>query len=447
MASICALALLVAALLVTLGANRRAEAARVDAEQRFDQTRAIARTMLFDAFDEVSKVTGGTKAREILARSGLHYLDALAVDDAAPTDVRAEVVRGYTRLAQVMGSGQSGQLGKLADSNTLLGKAEAVAAPLYAAHPNDPAVIRARADLLIEQSGTNLYNNNKITLAREQAIEVQRLLERFARKEAESARIYATAIQAEADSHGWDNDYSKAREAHLRAERFVAGLPPKLGADREVLKVRSANLRLLAEAHHRLKQEGEAVQAIQRAVSINEALLRAAPDDPGQIRKLAISRWYGAVVHRTNGRNAVAREWIERAVELARSLRARDPNDAGALHLFALTGEVQAQVLADSRRFSDSFAVGADVVAAHRRLVKLSGNTAGARRSMATSLSTLGENQRAGGALGLACTSWREALAVLRGLEHAGSLSEFDRKNGLPELRKLLATHCSGGPA
>jgi serine/threonine-protein kinase len=442
-ASAVVLAVLVAALVLTMLAYGRADAARTEAEQRFAQTRAIAKTMLFDAYSEVSKVPGSTKAREMLARSGLTYLDALAADPAAPVDVKVEVVRGYTRLAQVMGSGQSSQLGRMTDGNALLARSEAIAGPLYAAHPDDVAVVRARADLLIEQSGVNLYNNGKIALARQQAIEVQRLLKPYAATVPDDARIYATAIQAEGDSHGWDDDYAKARAAHLRAEAFLASLSPALARNPGVMKARSANLRLLAEAHHKQKDDASATVAIGRAIAINEALLKAAPSDPGQTRKLALSRWYDAVLHEAAGRFGPAQLSIDRAVALARILRARDPDDAGAMHLFATTGEVQAQVLADRKRFADSFAIGREVVAVFDRLIALSGDAAGARRSKATALQTLGDNQKMGGDLRAACGNWREALTLMQGLAKADSLSVFDRNNGVPALRKRLADDCA----
>ena len=91
---------LVAALTFTLLANARAQVARADAERRFEQTRAIAKSMLFGVYDDVSKVAGATAARQSLAKTGLAYLDALAADPAAPRNVRLEAGQGYLRLAQ-----------------------------------------------------------------------------------------------------------------------------------------------------------------------------------------------------------------------------------------------------------------------------------------------------------------------------------------------------------
>jgi serine/threonine-protein kinase len=144
--------LLVGGLAMTLVANRRAELARMEAEQRFEQTRTIAKTLLFDAFDMVGKTPGGTQTQVLLAKTGLIYLDALAGDRFAPIDVRAEVGRGYTRLSRAVGGGGGSQLGKLAEADVLLRKARTVLVPAYAAAPGERVVAEAYAGMLVESA-------------------------------------------------------------------------------------------------------------------------------------------------------------------------------------------------------------------------------------------------------------------------------------------------------
>lgn len=434
--------LLVAALVVTLVANAQAQAARAEAEARFQQTRHIATTMLFDVYNEVSKVQGATAARQVLARTGLQYLDALTADPDAPLDVRVEAGRGYVRLAQVTGSGQQSQLGKAADANTLLAKAETVLRRAYAEAPEDPKVRRAMADLLIEQAGVNLYNNSEIALARRQTIEVQRLLRPFARTDPDAARIYATAIQAEGDSWGWDGEYARSLEPFRRAEAFISGLAPRLQNDTGVMKAHSAILRLRAEAHHELKDDTSALPAVTEAVAINEALARREPDSPEVLRKLAISLWYRAAVLSAMDRDADAYASVDRAVTITRQMRARDPADRGATGLFAVVGEVRAMVLADLKRFGESYAMADEVLVAHRQIVAQSDNAPGPRRSMAATLKSVGGVYYNGGQYGRACATWDEARGIYRDLDKAGKLTGHDREEALGEMLRWMAGAC-----
>jgi hypothetical protein len=151
-------------------------------------------------FDALSQVPGATKARETLARTALAYLEALAAMHDAPQDVLAEAGRGFVRLAEVTGGGQSASLGRYADANALLARADELLAPAYAANPGDRATAEAFATLRLEQAGTNIYNNNDPDTARAPAEAAERASAPFARTSPEAVRLHATAIQARADS-------------------------------------------------------------------------------------------------------------------------------------------------------------------------------------------------------------------------------------------------------
>jgi len=440
-----ALVLLIGALVLTLAANAREQRARAEAERRFEQTRGIAKAMLFDVYDEVSRTPGSTAARAMLARTAMGYLDTLAGDAQAPAAVKIETARGYLRLAQVTGGGQSSQLGLTRDSDALLARAAAIFAELKAEHGDDPAYRKALAALLVEQAGANLYNNNAADPARRQAIEAQALVRPFAPRDADAAATYALALQAQGDSYGWDDDYGHAQPYFLRAERFIAALPPAIGNDLRVLSVRSGNLRLLAEASHKLKAEDQAVAAIDRAVSINRQLVAGSQGEPALARKLITSLWYRAVLMRTAERDGEAQVSIGEAIALARAAMERDPSDAGAAHLFAITGEVAAQVAADRGDRAGTQAISDQVIAAHRRLVSLSRNAAGPRRSMAAAFRTRGGNFYNLHDYPAACAAWREAVTILAGLDRESALTAIDRANALPELRGFLAQSCDNG--
>lgn len=435
--------ILIAAFGLVLNANHRAQLARADAEARFDQTRAIAKTLLFDVYDEVSAVPGATKARELLARTGVQYLDTLANDKTAPVAVRIEAGQGFVRLSQVVGGGQESSLGRYEDANALLAKGEAVLKAVHDENPGNAEAARAYAAMLIEQSGSNLYNNNETVEARRQAIQAQTLLQPHAADDAKLAASYILAIQAEGDSYGWNDDYLHARDVHVRAETFYAGLKPDLQANTDVLMSRSSNLRLLGESYHKMKQEPEAKAALANAVAVNRQLLKAQPGSPKLVRKLIASLWYSAVVHRTNHRDAEARAAISEAFDMAQAWHQRDLNDNGALQMLALSGEVYAQVLTDQKQYAPSEKVSDSVLAAHRLMVERAGNTPGALRSMSAALVTRGGNFYNAGDYAKACGAWQEAHDIYTGFERRGQLTVTDRDNGYAEMTDFLKKACN----
>jgi len=434
---------LAGALGATLAANVRAEHARHDAESRFQETRAIAKAMLFDVYDEVSQSAGSTQAREVLARTGLTYLDALAANEAAPLDVRLEAGRGYLRLSQVTGGDQAGELARHRDGAALLEQAAEIIAPLHEQHPDNPDVVRAMAQVLLEQAGANLYVSNEIDLARTQAQRAEALITPLAKHDVDSARIFAVAVQAQGDSYGWSDQYALAAPEQRRAIDFLDSLPEALRNELPLMRVRGALLRLLGEALHNMGETGPARATLDAAVANNKAVLDRTPDHAASLRSYAIALWYRAVVHRTNERNTEARASIEEAYRTANIMRARDPNDAGAVRMVAITGEVYAQVLADLGRHRESAQLSDEVIAAHRRLVERSEGSQGARRSLAAALATRGGNFYNGRQYARACEAWREAHAIYRSFEQAGVISEWDRANSYPEMQNFLRDACN----
>jgi eukaryotic-like serine/threonine-protein kinase len=439
-----AILLLIGALVTTLVANNRAETARAEAEARFTQTRAIAKTLLFETFDEISKVPGSTKAREILARTGLSYLNTLAAVKNAPLDLRVETSRGYARLAEVTGSGQESQLGKFDNANTLLMKAETILKPAYAAAPNNSAVRRAWAMLHLGMAETNLINNNRPLVARKQAREVQTLL--VGAHDVEAIQAIIRAIETEGHSHIWMDDYAKGRDVHAKAERFVATLEPALQINARVLAARATNLRQMGEAMHKLKQKDLARATLDRSAALSRAALKADPENPDLARRLISILRYAAVVHRTNYRDPEALAAIVEAVSLARKQRDRDPADVGAMKIFALVAEVQAQIFGDQKKFAKSYALGDEVIATHRQMVALAGNAPGALRSMTAALSTHGGNHYTGGDFVGACRVWRLTLDNWEALDRRGVMTATDRQNGWPEVLNYYTKSCLGGP-
>ena len=438
------LALLLGAVVAVLIAGQQARVAEADSAARFAQTRAVARALLFPVYDAVARVSGSTAAKAELARTGLVYLEAMAASRDAPRDVQVEAGRGFVRLAEVTGGGQAGQLGRYADANALLARADALLTPLHLSQPGDRATALAFAALRLEQANTNLYNNNAADAARGQAHAALLAVQPWAARDAEAAMRAIAALQAIGDSHGWNDDYAGAFPHHARAETLAAALPPALADDERVLAVRSGNLRLLGEAAHKTGRAAIASQSIDTAMAINRRLLTASSDDPQRLRMLTVSLWYAGVMHRTNERLPQARAVSTEAVALARRMVARDDRDAGAQQMLAITAELQAQLMADAGDVAGNAAIAAEMLAAHDRLVALAGDAPGARRSRAASLRTQGTNRwnlkdTVGG-----CRAWRDALATYDALAAEGQLSKIDVNNARPEVARLVQGLCVG---
>ncbi|PYT96590.1 MAG: hypothetical protein DMG38_23270 [Acidobacteria bacterium] len=105
---------LLAALGVTLREARIARAERARAEQRFNDVRKLANSLLFDIHDAIRDLPGSTPARRILIERALQYLDSLAAEAGNDASLMRELATAYERVGEVQGHYLNDNLGDTA---------------------------------------------------------------------------------------------------------------------------------------------------------------------------------------------------------------------------------------------------------------------------------------------------------------------------------------------
>jgi serine/threonine protein kinase len=136
-----AAAMLLVAMLVAGVAVSTLEARR--AERRFEEVRRIAHAVLYDIHDAIRDLPGSLKARELVVKTALQYLDGLAGEDMGDLDLQLELAEAYKRVGDVQGSAYQSSLGHGAEAAVSYGKAKRIADELARRHPDS-----ARANLI-----------------------------------------------------------------------------------------------------------------------------------------------------------------------------------------------------------------------------------------------------------------------------------------------------------
>lgn len=94
---------IVTALVLVEQQSRVAQASRLRAEQRFNDVRQLAHTLIFDLHDAIQNLPGGTPARHQIVRTALQYLDKLSGEAAHDPLLQQEIAAGYARLGDIQG--------------------------------------------------------------------------------------------------------------------------------------------------------------------------------------------------------------------------------------------------------------------------------------------------------------------------------------------------------
>jgi eukaryotic-like serine/threonine-protein kinase len=99
-----------AALAVLTGALVAWQQASV-AHQRFQDVRKLATTFVFDVEDAVRPLPGTTRVRQLIARTGVDYLNSLSRSSARDWDLKRELSSAWLRIGVVQGGQESSNLG------------------------------------------------------------------------------------------------------------------------------------------------------------------------------------------------------------------------------------------------------------------------------------------------------------------------------------------------
>jgi tetratricopeptide (TPR) repeat protein/tRNA A-37 threonylcarbamoyl transferase component Bud32 len=124
------------ALGVSLRETRVAEQQRRVAQQHFNSVRKLANTLLFELHDEMEKVPGSTRTREMLVKTSLEYLDSLYKEAADPT-LQQELGVAYSKVGDIQGRQRASNLGDHQGALRSYARAIGLLEPLLLANPDN----------------------------------------------------------------------------------------------------------------------------------------------------------------------------------------------------------------------------------------------------------------------------------------------------------------------
>jgi eukaryotic-like serine/threonine-protein kinase len=432
--------LLAVALIVTLLANSRAEAARREAEQRFDQVHALSSYMLFELNGQLARVPGNTAARAALAERAQSYLRLLADSPGSPAALRLDTANGLIRLARIQGVPTEPNLG---ERDRAMANLEGAARLLEGVESESPRATTLRGLAEILQSLIVLHGNSEQDRARAllQAGERRLAAAPPAGRDGEwidAVRALRTAQLEFADVAGERPRIPAIIEA-MQRDRAAWPAPMRGG---EAARVDDAQI-----AYYRglLASESDQAEALRQhilAEQAYDALLQARRDDPLLLYRAAWNALDGFAAASQLGREDVSDRLIRRAAAVVDRLALIDDRDDAVRALQANINEGLSQNLRDADQFAPAITLQQRVVALREAAAveQPNGRQLG---NLGFSRMILGIIARDGGNRALACDSWRAALTAFERAKALNQIIGF-HEGFMPGLRRNLG-HCASG--
>jgi eukaryotic-like serine/threonine-protein kinase len=370
---------LLAATAITTRQSIVARREQAKAEQRFNQVRKLANTVLFEYHDGIAKLAGSTPMREKMVKDALEYLDNLSAENSSDADLQRELAAAYQKVGDVQGGSSQSNLGNREDAIVSYRKSLAILESLPSAGQNNSLLVEIAA--VHGKLHQVLWNMSRQEEAEEHAYQALEIREKLVASEPENliyrvalARSYRDfggllASKTNKDGAGAVAYYRKSNElceaiiktdpSNLEA-RAIAGLGyRRLGAEfeltepqtaleyyqkalaltleREKLDSQNAQIQIvLADCYSNIgralmmqKNESGASENFRRAMEIFKTRLELDPNDA--LTKTSISQNYNNVgnLMAQSGKFPEALENYKQSLDMREIYVKEHPNESG----------------------------------------------------------------------------------------------------------------------
>jgi serine/threonine protein kinase len=303
------------------------------AERRFQDVRKLAHTFVFDLHDEVAKLDGSTKVREMMVQTGLQYLDNLAKNAGADLELQKEIAAGYMKIGAAQGYPTQPNLGRMADAMASYRKAgdiyERIARKNSAYLPDLAAYYRSYAGLF--------RFSDQPQRARELYVAAIQTFDRLRARQQLNPEQETLYTRAWCNVGDIDEDQENFQQAWTEFGRCS-----KLAHAQLIRKRDQQSLNMVAESAERVGTAAqelghlrEALQAFDEDETAIRELLAAEPLNPKFQRFLALlyqfrGRVYFSDSYPEYGDPKRALENMNLYLQTAQQMLDRDPNNTAA---------------------------------------------------------------------------------------------------------------------
>jgi tetratricopeptide (TPR) repeat protein len=303
------------------------------ARKRFQDVRKLAHTFVFDLHDEIAKLEGSTRAREIMVRTGLEYLDGLAKNSGGDLELQKEIASGYMKIGDAQGYPTKPNLGRTADAVASYRKAGEIYKRMAA---SDSAYLPDLAEYYRKFAGLVRFSNGS-SQAREIAEDGVETLDRIRAGGAIDSQLemqYAGALCTLGDM---DEDLGRYSQAFQEFSRCgdISRAQVKANESRQSLSALSLAEERIGTAAQEVGMLSTALRAIDDDDALLTRLATLEPRNPDLHRRQALVYQFRSSIYYDErypnlGDPARALDNARRYLAMARAMVQSDPNNTAA---------------------------------------------------------------------------------------------------------------------
>lgn len=302
------------------------------AEKRFDDVRALSRSLIFELHDAVEFVPGAIEAKKKIVAKAIEFLDKLAADPRRDDGLTRELATGYERVAQTLNGALFANQGDAAGANRYFEKALFLMQPLVASSAAAEADVVATARMSM-MHGVSLLEQGRLKEAEVHTRRGWTLRKRLLGLKPDDPD--RNRDMASADGYLANLMYEKGDLAAALAhnEACLARLQAMKAKDSRNVRNRWGVATAWANTASILLSMGDLAESRRRLEHALTLLRELEPDRPNHYSVLTAFGWYHQLLGEIALRQEnlpLAREHMEAARKYRDGLIAKDATDAEA---------------------------------------------------------------------------------------------------------------------
>lgn len=314
---------------------RIARQQRVRAEQRFNDVRKLANSLIFEIHDSIRPLAGATASRRLLLERAVQYLDSLAQESRGDVSLQRELAAAYQRIGLLQGNATDSNLGKTDEGIRSLEKSLGLLESVARANPNDvkDQLSLAHAHRVL----ASILNNSGRPGTREHLEQALAICEQLQSGPQQSAIDHEIAALY-ADLAGYQDDAGDATAAANSMRKSLAMSEALWRANPSDNNLRSAAAVGRVQLGNLLPKLGlrnEALDTNRGGLDLFEEMA-SDPADVRSRRQLAVVLFFRGDIFMMNADTAAALQLFRRALALFEGLEKTD--EANVLYKLDLAG-------------------------------------------------------------------------------------------------------------
>ena len=325
---------LIVGLAATLWQFRTAQAERSRVERRFNDVRALVNNFISELNDELEKVRGNTKARELLVKRTLEYLDNESLEAGGDTALERELATAYIKIGDIQGNSYYQNLGDTTQALESYKKSLKIRLHLVRDNPAN-AEMKSELAHTYESIGDSSYDKGDLNASLEnyqKAVEIVELLSAAAPDDVNTklylAQLY-TGVGDLKDMGGTMSfkdlagSFEQQNKALAIREELFASDPE----NREFNIYLNQSYQRMANLNRMKGDFDEESKYLGKLQPIVEKMIAREPDNPTRKRDSALCYGKFTIYFREAGDFEKAAAYLEKSLALRGTLAGGDKTD------------------------------------------------------------------------------------------------------------------------